>query len=85
MHNLNARILWKCRRGLLELDLALKGFLHLHGELTNDLIDAFERVLALPDHILWEMIAARRSAQDPLEAKIIAKIRKSLQAKTQDD
>ena len=48
------RLVWRCRRGLLELDLWLGGFLAVsRATLEPDEVAAFERLLAMSDmHIL---------------------------------
>ena len=48
------RLVWRCRRGLLELDLWLGGFLSTsRATLQPDEVAAFERLLAMSDmHIL---------------------------------
>lgn len=55
------RIRWRCRRGLLELDLVLKGFL----ECRFDRLDAEERrlfneLLDEPDNDLLDLALGRR-------------------------
>jgi len=54
------------RRGLAELEQVLGRFVegHLEG-LDPDQLDALERLLALDDLDLWEMILGRRSAPGP--------------------
>jgi antitoxin CptB len=54
------RIRWRCRRGLLELDLVLARFLEqcLPG-LSPDEVEAFKGLLELPDNELWELVAGQ--------------------------
>ena len=51
------RLRWLCRRGMLELDILLDEFLRLHhSELDPRERQAFERLLALDDAVLWQHI-----------------------------
>ncbi len=52
-----SRLHWKCRRGMLELDLLLQGFLD-NGYESLDAAgrEAFERLLELPDQALFERL-----------------------------
>ena len=51
------RLRWRCRRGLLELDLALRGFIDdSYGRLTQEGRIVFERFLTETDADLWHWI-----------------------------
>jgi antitoxin CptB len=54
------RIRWHCRRGMLELDLALNAFLerHFHG-LDGSEVDAFRELLEYADSELLDFIMGR--------------------------
>ena len=57
------RMRWRCRRGLLELDIVLGRFLDLHyGELDEAQRAAFNELLEVPDTLLWDMITGRESS-----------------------
>jgi antitoxin CptB len=51
------RLAWRCRRGMLELDIVLQRFLaqHFNG-LTNEELSAFDGLLALPDNEFWRVL-----------------------------
>jgi antitoxin CptB len=71
------RLRWRCRRGLLELDVVLKNFLD-QGYQTLSPVEreAFDKLLAVPDNILWAYL---QGSENPLEKElmqIISKIRK---------
>jgi len=53
------RLFWKCRRGLLELDLVLQRYLVKHPEdsMLSDLLD-------LPDNDLWDLVSGRSDSVD---------------------
>lgn len=67
---------WKCRRGMLELDLLLKEFL---DDGYADLDDAarrhFDAMLDYPDAVLLEWLLGRIQPADRDVAQLIAKIR----------
>ncbi|MDF1677520.1 MAG: succinate dehydrogenase assembly factor 2 [Legionellaceae bacterium] len=49
-----AKLLWRCRRGMLELDLILSRFLNQHWDaLTQEEQMTFERLLHEPDPQLY--------------------------------
>jgi antitoxin CptB len=59
------RARWRCRRGLLELDIVLQRFMDEHyATLGETELRQFETLLDLPDNDLWEMIAMRKEAEN---------------------
>ncbi|MFN3398630.1 MAG: succinate dehydrogenase assembly factor 2 [Sulfurimicrobium sp.] len=51
------RLRWRCRRGMLELDLVLARFLEEnYAGLTARQRREFESLLALEDHELWQLV-----------------------------
>lgn len=71
-----ARLKWRCRRGLLELDLLLHQFLKTDlAWLDQAQRHAFERLLDYPDHILLEMLMARQMPADTGIVDVVARIR----------
>ena len=70
------RIRWRCRRGLLELDLVLESFVrdNLHG-LTKAELEAFGRLLEAGDNDLWDWVSGRAEPHDPTLAELIARLR----------
>lgn len=71
-----ARMRWKCRRGMLELDLLLRDFL---GSGYQDLDEAgqrlFDRILDYPDAVLLEWMMGRIRPTDTDVAQLVDKIR----------
>jgi len=56
---------WRCRRGLLELDLWLSGFLAAHrATLHAGEMAALERLLSLPDMEIVDRLQGRLPAGD---------------------
>jgi len=48
------RLKWKCRRGLLELDLVLARYMK-----TNPQDEGLSELLDLPDNDLWDIVCGR--------------------------
>lgn len=72
------RLLWRCRRGMLEIDLLLQEFLNLHYRtLTQDQLDAFCRLLDRTDTDLFALLTERDIATDPAEAALLSFILES--------
>ena len=64
------RLYWKCRRGLLELDLVLQRYLQ-----TNPDDQTLVALLDLPDNDLWDIIAGRSERYDPRLQQTVARLR----------
>ncbi|MFP5409829.1 MAG: succinate dehydrogenase assembly factor 2 [Gammaproteobacteria bacterium] len=70
------RIAWRCRRGLLELDLLLGGFWAAHrATLAPDETAALERLLALPDMEIVDRIEGRAPAGDDAVADLVERLK----------
>jgi len=58
-----SRLRWRCRRGLLELDIVLGRFIEqYYAELDETQRLAFNVLLDMPDTELWDMVAGKREA-----------------------
>ena len=70
------RIVWRCRRGMLENDLVLTRFLATRGEsMTEAEIAMLDRLLDLPDNELWDIIAGRQQPDDASIAPLVRALR----------
>ncbi len=69
------RISWKCRRGLLELDLVLARFLKNNSLQQEEEAEAFRALLDLPDNDLWDIVIGRSDRFDPRHHEIVARLR----------
>jgi len=70
------RIVWRCRRGMLENDLVLTRFLATRGEsMTEAEIAMLDRLLDLPDNELWDIIAGRQQPDDASVAPLVLALR----------
>jgi antitoxin CptB len=55
------RVRWRCRRGLLELDIVLGRFIAQHyAEMDNDQRVIFDELLDLPDTELWDQVSGQK-------------------------
>ncbi len=71
-----SRLRWRCRRGMLENDLILARFLDARGSaLDATLVAAFDRLLALADGELWDLLCARTEPEDAQLAPLVAQLR----------
>ena len=64
------RLYWKCRRGLLELDIVLQRYLAKRPE-----DNMLPELLDLPDNDLWDIIAGRTDEYDPKFEETVARLR----------
>lgn len=64
------RLRWKCRRGLLELDLVLERYLRQNPQDAQ--LDA---LLELPDNDLWDIVSGRSDRYDGNLGDIVARLR----------
>jgi antitoxin CptB len=72
------RLKWKCRRGLLELDLVLERFVQRdvdtmdEGELAR-----LDELLGLPDNDLWDIVSGRSDIYAARLGDVVARLRAS--------
>jgi len=70
------RIRWRCRRGLLELDLVLSRFLATGFEqLTPAQRESFSGLLARADTDLWDLVSGRGHSANADEEALLAILR----------
>ena len=67
------RLKWKCRRGLLELDLVLQHFVEKHLEEKD--LGTFNELLGLEDNDLWDIVSGRSDRYEARFGGIVARIR----------
>ncbi len=74
--NQHAQLKWRCRRGMLELDLLLQGFLeHGYDRLDARGRESFQELLSYPDQDLLEYLMARALPTDKDVADVVNCIR----------
>ncbi|MDH3319735.1 MAG: succinate dehydrogenase assembly factor 2 [Betaproteobacteria bacterium] len=64
------RLKWKCRRGLLELDLVLERYLRQYPEDAE-----LAELLDLPDNDLWDIVSGRSDRFDGNLRDIVTRLR----------
>jgi antitoxin CptB len=64
------RLRWKCRRGLLELDIVLQRYLVRHPD-----DEALSELLDLPDNDLWDIVAGRSDRYESHLKDVVARLR----------
>jgi len=70
---------WKCRRGMLELDLLLNRFVdNCYHELGFAESDKLVQLLDYPDQVLHDLLVTQLPPSDPSMVELIDKIRNSL-------
>jgi antitoxin CptB len=64
------RLRWKCRRGLLELDIVLQRYLLQHPDDAS-----LSELLDLPDNDLWDIVAGRSDSYESHLTEVVARLR----------
>jgi antitoxin CptB len=64
------KLKWKCRRGLLELDIVLERYRALHPD-----DQGLDPLLDLPDNDLWDIVAGRSEDYQPHLKDVVARLR----------
>jgi antitoxin CptB len=67
------RLKWKCRRGLLELDLVLQDYVQKH--LEEGEMKILNELLELEDNDLWDIVSGRSDRYEARLGGIVARIR----------
>jgi antitoxin CptB len=68
-----SRLKWKCRRGLLELDLVLHDFVEKRFQEKD--LNALNDLLDLEDNDLWDIVSGRSDRYDARHGGIVARLR----------
>ena len=69
------RLKWRSRRGLLELDLVFEKYWARGETPAPDEVAALERLLAMPDNDLLDLVMGRAETNDPGVRAVVAKLR----------
>ncbi|MBU0621144.1 MAG: succinate dehydrogenase assembly factor 2 [Gammaproteobacteria bacterium] len=58
------RVRWRCRRGLLELDIVLGRFVEQrYAGMDRGQCEAFDELLDLPDTVLWDLVTGKKEPE----------------------
>lgn len=69
------RLRWRCRRGLLELDLILSRFAERELErMSEEELQNFAALLDYPDNELWDLVSGRRRCFDARLQPIVSRL-----------
>jgi len=68
------RVRWRCRRGLLELDIVLGRFIEHYAGLDEKQRVVFDYLLDLPDTELWDMIGGKVPALQEEQRELLVLI-----------
>jgi len=66
------RLKWRCRRGLLELDLVLEKFI---PTLKDEDVQPLAALLELPDNDLWDIVSGRSDAYERRFEQTVVRLR----------
>ncbi len=70
------RLKWKCRRGLLELDLVLGRFVERNASaLDEGELARLGELLELPDNDLWDIVSGRSDLYAAGLGDVVARLR----------
>jgi antitoxin CptB len=70
------RLKWKCRRGLLELDLVLGRFVEHDADAMGEAeLARLGELLDLPDNDLWDIVSGRSELYSASLNDVVARLR----------
>jgi antitoxin CptB len=66
------RLAWRCRRGMLELDIVLQRFVNEQFDtLSPNELQVFDEMLELPDNDFWALISSSKDNSKNVSANIV--------------
>lgn len=72
---------WRCRRGMLELDILFNQFLDSqYVSISNTEKNTFDQMLDYPDQLLFDLLLGHQISSDPYVSHLIKRIRQSVQS-----
>ena len=75
----DSRLRWRCRRGMLELDLMLNNFIDReYDELDNEQKSLLDQLLDYPDQLLFDLFLGFMKSSDKDIDHLVSYIRKSV-------
>lgn len=70
------RMEWRCRRGMLEMDLLFVDFVSSYlPSLSDAQIIALDKLLDLPDNELWNLVSEGQEVSDLATSQILTMLR----------
>lgn len=69
---------WRCRRGMLELDILLNQFInHAYTSLNEQQKHTLDQMLDYPDQLLFDLLLGHMHSSDNSVSDLVQKIRQS--------
>jgi antitoxin CptB len=69
------RLAWRCRRGMLELDIVLQRFVDTHFyDLSLQELTAFDGLLAMQDNEFWALLQQENDDHNVALQSVLAKL-----------
>ena len=76
--HVDSRLRWRCRRGMLELDILLNGFIEKkYPELSAQQKEILNQVLDYPDQLLFDLFLGHMQSSDNNVSDLVQTIRQS--------
>lgn len=76
--DVNSHLRWRCRRGMLELDILLNEFINKHyKQLDAAQKQTLDQVLDYPDQLLFDLFLGHMQSSDLQVADLVQTIRQS--------
>lgn len=70
------RMEWRCRRGMLEMDLLFVDFVSRYLPSLSDVqIAALDKLLDLPDNELWNLVSEGQEIEDLATSQVLTMLR----------
>lgn len=74
----NSQLRWRCRRGMLELDIMLNKFLDkTYTQLNAEEKEIFDQMLDYPDQLLFDLFLGYMESSDNSVSELVQTIRQS--------
>lgn len=71
-----SKLRWRCRRGMLELDILLSNFVEMeYNLLSQEEIALFSTLLDYPDQTLFDLLLGKTETSDAMITEIVNKIK----------
>lgn len=75
----DSRLRWRCRRGMLELDLILKDFMDRgYNQLNKQQKNLLDQMLDYPDQLLFDLFLGYMNSSDKEISELVSHIRHTI-------
>lgn len=76
----DSKLRWRCRRGMLELDIMLNGFLdNEYLNLDEEQKNTLDQLLDYPDQLLFDLFLGHMQSSDNNVSDLVQSIRQTVQ------